>query len=527
MHHLPTTASRRPLLLSLPFLLILLPSSLLLPLSQTTCFKNRVIFEAMEAPTFLRSALHRNWAYHVFKHLTPHETGRLEQCLASASVFTEPAVTPLLRMVAGRMQAVAEKEGATMLVPLDEGRGGRITWATELLWIYVAMGRVRVGGAKKMISAGCGSHSLVTPGKAGKTWSFGSGEDGRLGHGGTGSEVVPRLIEALSGVVVKQVAAGYAHSMVLTSDGDVFTWGCGYCGRLGHGNTDRQLVPKRVEGLTNVTDIAAGVIHSVAVGEGGAVYTWGNNEQGQLGLGDHGNVHLVPTEVPGVNEVVAVAAGSLHSLALSRDGTIMACGWNSSGQLGLGDTDDRDTFTVVAGLRGVVDIDAGRIHSLAVTVEGGLHTWGMGLAIGHGGDNNTSRLVPAKVTGGGIGEAMVVQVAAGEYHAMALTASGELWAWGKGHRGQLGHGDKANLAVPRVVDGIEGAVTGMAGSSSHSLVTTAEGRVLAFGGKAPFAACGGLGLGAGVEEALTPTVIDGIVIGREGEEGKEGNYSSV
>jgi len=83
----------------------------------------------MEAPTFLRSALHRNWAYHVFKHLTPHDAGRLEQCLASASVFTEPAVTPLLRMVAGRMQAVAEKEGATMLLPLDEGRGGRITWA--------------------------------------------------------------------------------------------------------------------------------------------------------------------------------------------------------------------------------------------------------------------------------------------------------------------------------------------------------------------------------------------------------------
>ena len=87
----------------------------------------------MEAPTFLRSALHRNWAYHVFKHLTPHDAGRLEQCLASASVFIEPAVTPLLRMVVGRMQAVAEKAGVTMLLPLDEERGGRITWATELL----------------------------------------------------------------------------------------------------------------------------------------------------------------------------------------------------------------------------------------------------------------------------------------------------------------------------------------------------------------------------------------------------------
>ena len=155
---------------------------------------------AHEAPTFLNTALHRNWAYHVFKHLTPHDAGRLEQCLASATVFTEPAVTPLLRMVAGRMQAAAEKEGATMLVPLDEGREGRITWAKELLWIFMAMARLRVQGAKKMISGG-DIHSLVTSGKAGEIWSFGDDMYGSLGHGGDGNEAVPRLIEALNHVV--------------------------------------------------------------------------------------------------------------------------------------------------------------------------------------------------------------------------------------------------------------------------------------------------------------------------------------
>ena len=61
----------------------------------------------------------------------------------------------------------------------------------------------------------------------------------------------------------------------------------------------------------------------------------------------------------------------------------------------------------------------------------------------------------------------------------------------------------------------------MSGGTGHSLVTTAEGRVLAFGGKGLFEACGRLGLGAGVEEALTPTAIGGITIG-EGKEGKEG-----
>jgi alpha-tubulin suppressor-like RCC1 family protein len=318
--------------------------------------------------------------------------------------------------------------------------------------------------------------------------------------------------------VVKQVAAGRFHSMVLTRDGDVFTWGDGYFGQLGHGNRDRQLVPKRVEGLTNVTDIAAGDHHGMSVGGGGVVYTWGDNLHGQLGLGDHGfgTNRNVPTEVPGVNEVVAVAAGSYHSLALSRDGTVMACGRNDKGQLGLGDTAQRDTFTAVTGLRGVVDIDAGDMHSIAVTAEGGLYTWGAGWAVGHGGDGDTQFVAPTKVTGGGIGEAAVVQVAAGGFHTMALTASGELYAWGKGDRGQLGHGGKEHLAVPRVVDGIEKAMMGMACGGAHSLVTTAEGRVLAFG----YGRSGSLGLGEGVTEALTPTAIDGINLG-EGDEGKE------
>jgi alpha-tubulin suppressor-like RCC1 family protein len=275
-----------------------------------------------------------------------------------------------------------------------------------------------------------------------------------------------------------------------------------------------------VEGLTNVTDIAAGGYHSLAVRAGGAVYTWGRNDHGQLGLGDHGHdtYRNVPTEVPGVNEVVAVAAETYHSFALNRDGTVMACGMNEYGQLGLGDMDNRDTFTVVAGLRGVVDIDAGQYHSIAVTVEGGLYTWGTGWAMGHGGYHTTQRLVPTKVTGGGIGEAAVVQVAAGKFHSIAKTVSGELYAWGRGAEGQLGHGGKESLAVPRVVDGIEGAVVGMACGTTHSLVTTAGGRVLAFGS----GASGRLGLGAGVEEALTPTAIDGITMG-DSEEGKEGN----
>jgi alpha-tubulin suppressor-like RCC1 family protein len=162
----------------------------------------------------------------------------------------------------------------------------------------------------------------------------------------------------------------------------------------------------------------------------------------------------------------------------------------------------------------VVDIDAGEKHSFAVNAEGEVWTWGRGRMLGHGA---TQRLVPTKVAGGGIDEVVVVQVASGCNHSMALTTTGELYAWGVGTNGQLGHGGMETLAVPRVVDGIEGAVMGMAGGSMHSLVTTAEGRVLAFGD----GGSGRLGLGAVVQQALAPTAIDGITMGEE-EEGKEG-----
>ena len=427
----------------------------------------------MDADALL-SLLPKDFGDHIFKYVAPPDAGHLEIAFPRDLVFVEAGAgeAALLRLMVGRRHVEAEKAGASMLVPLGEGRAGRVTWATELRWVRMAIARLQVG-AKNAISA-VGSHSLVTT--AGEVSSFGTG---MLGHGDSHEiEVLPRLVEALSHVVVVQVVASSYHCMVLTSEGLVWTWGPGDCGMLGHGNTDGQLVPKRVGGLTNMTDIAAGFWHSLAVREGGAVYTWGCNDNGQLGLGDHGagTNRLVPTEVQGVNGVVNVAAGFHHSFALSRDGTAMACGMNDHGQLGLGDTDDRHTFTVMPSLRGVVDIDAGCQHSIAVTCEGEVYTCGTGRATGHGEDAEC--LVATKVTGGGI-EETVVQVAAGDYHSLALTASGEFYSWGKGSNGQLGHGDTENLAVPRAMDGI-GVVVSMSAGARHSLVITGEGDMLEF-----------------------------------------------
>ena len=495
----------------------------------------------------LLAALRQDYGDHVFKHLAPRDFGHLESALPHDLVFVAAGAAgaakeaALLRSAAGRAYVEAAKKGAK-LKPFGERRGGRVTWATEFARIHRALMWLGVGVAKDLVSASM-YHSLVTTGKEGGTSSFGDGSVGKLGHGGEGGERVPRLIDALHREVVKKVAAGLYHSLVLTRDGCVFSFGIGDDGQLGHGNTDEQLVPKLVEGpriwgggaapLTDLTDIAAGAFHSLAVGGEGrtttgtsgtsgtkVVYTWGLNGCGQLGLGDQGDGtnRLRPTRVPGLSGVASVAARRHHSFAIlaCEGGTIMACGENYSGELGLEDTVIRETFTVVPSLRDVVDMDTGNIHSIAVTSGGELYTWGKGRALGHGGDHITRCLVPTKVTGGGIDGATVVQVAAGDFHSMALTTSGELYTWGNGRRGQLGHGGKDDEAVPRIVEGVVGGtvVVGMSGGDIHSLAITEEGRVLVFGK----AADGRLGLGATRTQALTPTAMDGITIGEGGEE---------
>ena len=106
---------------------------------------------------------------------------------------------------------------------------------------------------------------------------------------------------------------------------------------------------------------------------------------------------------------------------------------------------------------------------------------------------------------------------------IVFTVTGELWTWGNGGHGQLGHGTKGESWVPKVVNGTRD-VTGMASGLWHSLLTTASGSVLSFGSNIDYSmqVVGYLGLGAEVSEALTPRVIPGITIGGAGEGKRRG-----
>ena len=110
---------------------------------------------------------------------------------------------------------------------------------------------------------------------------------------------MPKKVEALAGRRVVAVSPGDGHSIALTADGAVWSWGYGGHGLLGHGDEQRQLLPKKIEAFAGqrVNAVSAGLYHSFAITADGAVFTWGEGEDGCLGHGEDLSNQLLPKKV--------------------------------------------------------------------------------------------------------------------------------------------------------------------------------------------------------------------------------------
>ncbi len=294
------------------------------------------------------------------------------------------------------------------------------------------------------------------------------------------------------------VAAGLYHGLALSSSGVVFAWGWNIVGQLGNGSTNGSDVPVRVRlpGGTRVTGISAGFAHSVAVTSTGAVLAWGKNYNGDLGNGSTTDSDVpVKVSLPPGTQVIAIAAGSEHSLAVTSTGAVLAWGYNADGQLGNGGTGSSNVpvnVSLPAGTN-VTAVAAGALHSLAVTSTGAVLAWGYNAdgELGDGGTTNSDVPVMVKLPAG----TKVTAVAAGGSpegvggatfgpgHSLALTASGAVLAWGYNTDGELGNGGTASSDVPVKVKLPAGTkVTAVAAGELHSLAVTSRGTVLAWGG---------------------------------------------
>eukprot|EP00164_Ancoracysta_twista_P028227 GFYU01056152.1.p1 GENE.GFYU01056152.1~~GFYU01056152.1.p1 ORF type:complete len:318 (-),score=63.85 GFYU01056152.1:11-925(-) len=233
----------------------------------------------------------------------------------------------------------------------------------------------------RIMGVACGTDHCAAFSVDGVLFTWGNGEFGRLGHGNNVTQLLPVQLSLEKYGPVKVVACGFAHTAVVTENGALLTWGCGYKGPLGHGEERTLNTPRRVEALADkrIYSVSCGDHHTAAITENGELYTWGSSGVGQLGHGSTDMI-LVPTRLFCFLEkrVLAVSCGSNHTCCITDGRKMYSWGKGTSGQLGHGDAHDRMVPTQIRELSGlsVCSVVCGATLSAALTADGLLYTWG-------------------------------------------------------------------------------------------------------------------------------------------------------
>jgi alpha-tubulin suppressor-like RCC1 family protein len=298
------------------------------------------------------------------------------------------------------------------------------------------------------IAAGVAGNHVCAVKEDGTVRCWGSNSSGQLGNGTGGAgqfsaspvTVGSNLTDAVA------VAVGTAHSCALRATGSVACWGANSSGTLGDGTQTSRSSPVPVlnpdgSTLIGVVAIAAGSSHTCAVRVDGTARCWGSKSFGQLGTG--GGAIVAPLNlttaatVVGLSDAVSITAGSGHTCAVRASGAVSCWGSNALGELGNGN-DDSSLHTVpadVPGLTDVIGVAAGGNHTCALRANGQVRCWGENLR-GQVGDGTFALIRPSPTTVQGLGGA--VALAVGQEYSCARRADGDVRCWGRGDGGQLG-----------------------------------------------------------------------------------------
>ncbi|KAH9523229.1 E3 ubiquitin-protein ligase herc2 [Bulinus truncatus] len=322
-----------------------------------------------------------------------------------------------------------------------------------------------------------GEQTLFAVTADGKVYGTGYGAGGRLGVGGTDSVATPTLLESIQHVFIKKLAvnSGGKHCLALSSEGEVYSWGEGEDGKLGHGNRSPCDRPRVIESLRGkeITDIAAGGAHSACITSSGELYTWGKGRYGRLGHGDSEDQSR-PKLLEALKDYrvidVACGSGDAQTLCITDDDSVWSWGDGDYGKLGRGGSDGCKVPMKVEALQGlgVMKVECGSQFSVALTRSGAVYTWGKGdyHRLGHGTDDHVRR--PRRVTA--LQGKKVIDVACGSLHCVVCTETGDVFTWGDNDEGQLGDGTTNAIQRPRLVAALQGKkINRVACGSAHSL----------------------------------------------------------
>lgn len=395
----------------------------------------------------------RAWGHNLIGHLNTEETD--SAVLAPSVVLDETDNAPMTDITAlaiGEFQFVAIKADGIV-----------IRWGFGILQPQTVI------GIENIVSVAAGQSHFVTIDSAGTAYTFGANSYGQLGREGTSD--TPAAVDVGSSVV--NAAAGEYHTTLLLSNGKLVSVGANIYGQLGIGSgCYAYREPVLLSGLENIEKVFAGEFDAYALEDNGTLWEWSET------MTDPQISHLLDGTDKLLSDMVRT---DYFTLLLMTDGSVYAMGDNAYGQLGNGTTDDSDILVQVKDSTGtgflsnIVAIAAGDYHAMALTDGGLVYTWGRNNKGQLGDTTTTNKNLPVQVSG----ISGVAEIAAGGNCSLARTEGGLVYAWGNGSNYQLGNGTTTYAATPALVpygDGnLENIVSICANSfNCHALDSTGK-----------------------------------------------------
>lgn len=331
---------------------------------------------------------------------------------------------------------------------------------------------------ERVIDVSCGTFHSGVLSSHGKVYTFGFGDGQRLGYHVDDKQLIPRLVPFTATIPVKRISLGCNHGLLLTRTGQVYSFGrAKSSGALGLDEV-REAKPTRISSLKGITciGISAGEMHSMFLSDDGELFTCGKGGYGRLGHGSEKTLSRPKCVEYFVNrniKICHISAGGNFSFAIDDEGKLFSFGAGVSGKLGHGHVEN-DSFAYCHGpcQRGdfqnqmfptlvryfleknlkVADCAAGSSHSAVLTCGGNVYTFGCNrygkLGLGDEFDYHEPTKINLESHEREGHELKFLSVTAGDWHTILVGEDNELYTFGGGWFGRLGHGDQMNKSVP-------------------------------------------------------------------------------
>lgn len=312
----------------------------------------------------------------------------------------------------------------------------------------------------------------------GTLWSWGGNNYGKLGQGSSVPVENPTQVGIDDDWIA--VEGGSNHTVGLKSDGTVWCAGYNNSGQLGNSsNTNSSTFVQETTYSLSWKAIGAGEDVSFGIREDGTLWSWGNNANAQLGVGDTDNRNSPTQEITGGTDWVDVDSSYSHTLAMNSDGNIFGWGAHTYGVLNLGADvlDSQNTSPLRNYIYQLSSYSNGEFHSSIINSSGELWSWGVNTDGGLGDGSTTGKSIPVKENTSSTDWTKVVS---GRLFTVAIQSDGTLWAWGENVQGQLGDGSTSDSNVPIKVNS-DTDWKDVAVGDYHTLALKADGTLYAWG----------------------------------------------